>query len=350
MAWIAVFLGGSAPALAIVLRPALIENLAIPALLAAPSIVVLAFSMGVLLYHVRPAASLFALCIGAGLVSILSVVPNQLSTVTYSVTPMSCAAHLLAGLAVGVPSVVFRWAEFEDRARTGFVAAIALVLGATLGFSEHHSIRPVAMAIERLQPSPELPRFNRIGGPLEEFQRQRQAGRDPERGTKNPPSSVLSVGPLAANPNLPVRPGPEREQKFQESLKRALDAGTLQRNPVLERMRNAVVNGAAAVKAAPCNDAARGALHDAIITFIRDMPAIANRYGTETFSADGITRETSIELNQPALKITRAALYARLVTIGEFPAMATPSFTDPQPAHAVELGATLRCINPPTQR
>jgi hypothetical protein len=344
MASTAVFIGGSAPALAIMLRPALIENLAIPALMAVPSIVVMAFSMGVLLFRVQPTASPIALCIGIGLVSLMPVVSNLSASVPYSVTPMSSATHFLAGLFVALPSVVVRCREFAGRTRTAFIAATALVFGVTLWFSVHHSIRPVTMAIEPLRPSPNLPRFNGVGTSLADFPRQQNVRGESEQQTNNPASPTPPNSPHAAVPKvLLVPPGLEREQKFQAAFRQALDAGTLPRNSELERMRDAVVNGAAAAKAAPCDAAVRGALHDAIVTFIRDMPRIANRDKIEIFSAEGISRETSIVFNQPALKIKRAALHDRLVAIDDLPAMARPSFADPQPADTDELAMTLQC-------
>ena len=322
LAWIAVFAGGSAPALAIMLRPALFENLVIPALLAAPSIVVLAFSMGVLLFRVQPDASPSALCIGAGLVSFAPLV-----FMPYILAPVSSAAHLLAGLFVGLPSILFRRHEFAAFIRNGFIAATALVFCVTLWFSAHHTIRPSVMAIGPLQPSPNVPTFNRVGTSLEEMPQQKPVG--------------SPIGQQAALPSIP--PGLEREQRFQESFRRALSAGTLPRNPELQRMRDAVVDDAAVVKAVPCDTAARSVLHDAVVTFIRDLPLIANRDHVEIFSADGITRETTIVFNQPALNVTRAALHAGLVAIEELPAMARASFAEPQPADAVALSTTLRC-------
>jgi hypothetical protein len=344
MAGIAVYIGGSASALAIMLHPELIENLAIPALLAVPVIAVLAFAMGALVFRSYPAASPISVSAGVGTGPMWAAAWQFSATTPFIFTPMACAAFLLASLFVGLPSVVFRWREFAALPRTGFVAATAIVFCAVLGLSVHHSIGPSAVAIERLQPSPKVPSFNPVGMPLEGSPRQQQAHGESGHETTDPASPARTTSPHAeAPPALAVPSGLEREQRFQEAFRRASDAGTLRRSPELDRMRSAVVNAAAAVRSAPCDAAARTALRNAIVTFIRDMPRLVNRDDIEMFSAEGMTRETSIVFNQPALKVTRAALHDRLLAIDELPAMSRPSFAGPQPADTVELATTLHC-------
>jgi hypothetical protein len=343
MAWVAVFIGGSVPALALLLHPGLIENLAIPALLAVPATSALVFWMGTLVFRKRRAANPTSICIAAGVGLLSQIVGNLAVSVPGSITPISCAAYVLACLFVGLPLVWFRWLELPERTRIRFIAAAALAFGATLGFSEHHSIRPAALAITPLRPSPNVPRFNSVGVSLEDYARQQQVRREAEQAGKNAAASAAPGSARAATPDIPpVPPGLDREQRFQEAFRNARDAGTLPRDPVLDRMREAVVNGAAWVKAAPCDDVVRGVLHDAIITFIRDMPRIAF-HDVEMISAEGITRSATIVFNQPALKVTRAALHAGLVSIDDLPAPSRPSFAGPQPADAIDLAATLHC-------
>ncbi len=129
--------------------------------------------------------------------------------------------------------------------------------------------------------------------------------------------------PVPAEMMPPPRPDPEipvLEQAMQDrlGLQQAQAEGRLPENWRRRELRQAVLDAARRLEAAPCDAAAREELRRAILALLALLMATADK-PVETLALDGRIIDASSFLNAPAATVMREAAVAGVISPAEMP-------------------------------
>lgn len=158
-------------------------------------------------------------------------------------------------------------------------------------------------------------------------------------------NQMISVAPLTTRvANNFAPPGVVRSgESFEAALGQALREGRVASDPKMRALRNAVVEGASALRAAPCNASARSAQRIAVLNFVSEMPALSDRPNVEVFTAAGQTRQITSTLSAPAGEAALEALRGGIVTIQDMPAWARQALVAKGTAAIPDTRSPLLC-------
>jgi len=158
-------------------------------------------------------------------------------------------------------------------------------------------------------------------------------------------SQMISVAPLTTRvadnfaPPGVVRSG----ESFEAALGQALREGRVVADPKMRALRNAVVKGASALRAAPCDARTQSNQRIAVLNFVSEMPALSDRPNVEVFTAAGQTRQVTSTLNAPAGEAALETLRSGIVTIDDMPAWARQALAAKGTAAMPDTRSPLRC-------
>lgn len=169
--------------------------------------------------------------------------------------------------------------------------------------------------------------------------------------TGNPGTGIISVAPIGSAaapailiPSTFVSPGAAQDgETFEAALAQAMREGRVAADPKMRALRAAVLEGADALRAAPCDPVARSRLRVAVLNLVGEMPALADRPNVELFTAAGQTRQVTGTLSASAGKAALDALRGGVVMLSDMPAWARSAPAAKGAAAAPDMASPLRC-------
>ena len=133
--------------------------------------------------------------------------------------------------------------------------------------------------------------------------------------TAGAPVPAEMLPPPQPDPDIPVL---ERAMQDRLGLQQAQAEGRLPENWRRHELRQAVLDAARRLEAAPCDAAARDELRRAIMALLALLTATADT-PVETFALDGRIIDASSFLNAPAAAVMREAAMAGVISPTEMP-------------------------------